>query len=152
MRLGDHEDHLGLFLAGILTTDGVIDGALTERTTRIVPDGRTFAYVLHDGEPRLTIQNDIRQIQLAKAALYAGCRLLIDHFGIDRVDPIRLAGAFGAHARPGPRHGARSSFRIATQPMSRRPGTRRVPARGSRCSTTPRVRESKTSSAGSRRR
>ena len=42
-----------MFLAGILTTDGVIDGALAARTPRIVPDGRTFSYVLHDGEPRL---------------------------------------------------------------------------------------------------
>ncbi len=71
-----------MFLAGILTTDGVIDGALAARTPRIVPDGRTFSYVLHDGEPRLVItQNDVRQIQLAKAALYAGCRLLMDHAG-----------------------------------------------------------------------
>ncbi len=62
-----------MFLAGILTTDGVIDGALAARTPRVVPDGRTFSYVLHDGEPRLVItQNDVRQIQLAKAALYAG--------------------------------------------------------------------------------
>jgi uncharacterized 2Fe-2S/4Fe-4S cluster protein (DUF4445 family) len=90
-----------LFLAGILTTDGVIDGALAARTPRIVPDGRTFSYVLHDGAPRLTItQADIRAIQLAKAALYAGCRLLMDHLGIDRVDRIRLAGAFGAHIDP----------------------------------------------------
>ncbi len=90
-----------LFLAGILTTDGVIDGALATRTPRIVADGRTFSYVLHDGTPRLTIsQQDIRAIQLAKAALYAGCRLLMDHLGIDRVDRIRLAGAFGAHIDP----------------------------------------------------
>ena len=90
-----------LFLAGILTTDGVIDGALAARTPRVVPDGRTFSYVLHDGEPRLVItQNDVRQIQLAKAALYAGCRLLMDHLGIETVDRIRLAGAFGAHIDP----------------------------------------------------
>ena len=90
-----------MFLAGILTTDGVIDGALAARTPRVVPDGRTFSYVLHDGEPRLVItQNDVRQIQLAKAALYAGCRLLMDHLGIDTVDRIRLAGAFGAHIDP----------------------------------------------------
>jgi uncharacterized 2Fe-2S/4Fe-4S cluster protein (DUF4445 family) len=57
--------------------------------------------VLHDGEPRLTItQNDVRQIQLAKAALHAGCRLLMDHLGIELVDRIRLAGAFGAHIDP----------------------------------------------------
>jgi uncharacterized 2Fe-2S/4Fe-4S cluster protein (DUF4445 family) len=92
-----------LFLAGILTTDGVIDGRLGERSPRIQPDGRTFSYVLHDvpGSPRLVItQNDIRQIQLAKAALYAGCRLLMDAFGIETVDRIRLAGAFGAHIDP----------------------------------------------------
>ena len=90
-----------MFLAGILTTDGVIDGALAARTPRVVPDGRTFSYVLHDGEPRLVItQNDVRQIQLAKAALYAGCRLLMDHLGIETVDRIRLAGAFGAHIDP----------------------------------------------------
>ena len=92
-----------LFLAGILTTDGVIDGGLGERSPRIQPDGRTFSYVLHDvpGAPRLVItQNDIRQIQLAKAALYAGCRLLMDAFGIETVDRIRLAGAFGAHIDP----------------------------------------------------
>ena len=90
-----------MFLAGIITTDGVIDGALAGRSPRIVEDGRTFSYVLHEGEPRLVItQNDVRQIQLAKAALWAGCRLLMDHFGIERVDRIRLAGAFGAHIDP----------------------------------------------------
>jgi uncharacterized 2Fe-2S/4Fe-4S cluster protein (DUF4445 family) len=90
-----------MFLAGILTTDGVIDGGLAARTPRIVPDGRTFSYVLHEGTPHLMVtQQDIRAIQLAKAALYAGCRLLMDHLGIDHVDRIRLAGAFGAHIDP----------------------------------------------------
>ncbi len=42
-------------------------------------------------------QNDVRAIQLAKAALYAGVRLLMDHLGVDTVDGIRLAGAFGSH-------------------------------------------------------
>jgi uncharacterized 2Fe-2S/4Fe-4S cluster protein (DUF4445 family) len=59
--------------------------------------------VLHDPPegPRIRItQNDVRQVQLAKAALYAGCRLLMDAAGIDRVDRIRLAGAFGAHIDP----------------------------------------------------
>ena len=92
-----------LFLAGVVTTDGVIDGLLAERSERIEADGRTFSYVLHDvpGAPRLVItQNDVRQIQLAKGALYAGCRLLMDAFGIETVDRIRLAGAFGAHIDP----------------------------------------------------
>ena len=90
-----------MFLAGILTSDGVIDGSLAARSPRVVADGRTFSYVLHDGEPRLVItQNDVRQIQLAKAALHAGCRLLMDHLGIRTVDRVRLAGAFGAHIDP----------------------------------------------------
>jgi uncharacterized 2Fe-2S/4Fe-4S cluster protein (DUF4445 family) len=92
-----------LFLAGVVTADGVIDGSLTARSPRIVPDGRTFSYVLHDpaqsgvGGPRIAItQNDVRAIQLAKAALYAGVRLLMDRLGVDEVDEIRLAGAFGS--------------------------------------------------------
>jgi len=92
-----------LHLAGALTAEGVIDPAAAERSPRVVADGRTFAYVLHDPPegPRILItQNDVRQVQLAKAALYAGCRLLMDTAGVDRVDRIRLAGAFGAHIDP----------------------------------------------------
>jgi uncharacterized 2Fe-2S/4Fe-4S cluster protein (DUF4445 family) len=93
-----------LFLAGVITEDGIIDGELADRTPRVVADGRTFTYVVHDGgEGRLRIavtQNDVRAIQLAKAALYAGIRLLMDHAGIDAVDEVRLAGAFGSQIDP----------------------------------------------------
>ena len=96
-----------MFLAGIIDADGVVRGELAERSSRVVPDGRTFAYVLHDGARegatgsggvtvRIT-QNDVRQIQLAKAALYAGVRLLMEKLGVERVERIRLAGAFGSH-------------------------------------------------------
>jgi uncharacterized 2Fe-2S/4Fe-4S cluster protein (DUF4445 family) len=87
-----------LYLAGVITEDGVIDGSLAERSDRIVPDGRTWSYVLYEGEQRITVtQNDVRQIQLAKAALYAGVKLLMDKAGVTSVDKIRLAGAFGSH-------------------------------------------------------
>jgi uncharacterized 2Fe-2S/4Fe-4S cluster protein (DUF4445 family) len=87
-----------LFLAGVITQDGVIDGALAARSPRIVANGRTFAYVLYTGAQTLMItQNDVRAIQLAKAALYAGIRLLMERLGVDKVDRIRLAGAFGSH-------------------------------------------------------
>ncbi|MBM3679595.1 MAG: DUF4445 domain-containing protein, partial [Actinobacteria bacterium] len=90
-----------LLLAGILTADGTIDGALAARTPRIVADGRTFSYVLSETEPQIAVtQNDIRQIQLAKAALHAGCTLLLERYGVEHVDRIRLAGAFGAHIDP----------------------------------------------------
>ncbi|MEA2537117.1 MAG: hypothetical protein QOF11_1351 [Chloroflexota bacterium] len=86
-----------LYLAGVITADGIVDGDLAARTARIVPEGRTFSYVLHDGQPRIVItQNDVRAIQLAKAALYAGVRLLMDHAGVDSVTEVRLAGAFGS--------------------------------------------------------
>ena len=87
-----------MYLARIINSDGVIDGALSGRSSRIVADGRTFAYILHGGDIRISVtQNDVRAIQLAKAALYAGVRLLMDKLGIDSVDRIRLAGAFGSH-------------------------------------------------------
>ena len=87
-----------LYLAGVINQDGVIDGSLAARTPRVISAGRTFSYLLADGEQRLTItQNDVRAIQLAKAALYAGIRLLMERLGVERVDRIRLAGAFGTH-------------------------------------------------------
>ncbi len=87
-----------MYLTGIINPDGVINGALTSQSSRIVADGRTFSYVLHDGDVKVVItQNDVRAIQLAKAALYAGVRLLMDKLGVEKVDRIRLAGAFGSH-------------------------------------------------------
>jgi uncharacterized 2Fe-2S/4Fe-4S cluster protein (DUF4445 family) len=87
-----------MFLAGIIDQDGLIDGSLAAKSPRIIPDGRTFTYMIHDGEPTISIQqNDVRAIQLAKAALYAGVQLLMDKLGIQDVEQIRLAGAFGSH-------------------------------------------------------
>jgi uncharacterized 2Fe-2S/4Fe-4S cluster protein (DUF4445 family) len=87
-----------MYLAGIIAPDGTIDGAMAAKSDRVQQDGRTWSYLLHAGEPEIRItQNDVRAIQLAKAALYAGTRLLMDHLGIDTVDRIVLAGAFGAH-------------------------------------------------------
>ena len=88
-----------MYLAGLLKPDGVIDGKLAARTGRLLPDGKTWSYQLYDGDRiRILItQNDVRAIQLAKAALYAGARLLMDKLNVDSVDRIRLAGAFGAH-------------------------------------------------------
>ena len=99
-----------MFLAGIIDTNGVITAPQTEtmadtevnsqtsKSNRIIENDRTFSYLLHDGDVRIVItQNDVRQIQLAKAALYAGVRLLMDRLEIEQVDRIRLAGAFGSH-------------------------------------------------------
>ena len=87
-----------MYLAGVLTQDGIVDGSLAARSNRIVAEGRTFSYVLYDGAVthRIT-QNDVRAIQLAKSALYAGIKLLMDRLRVTKVDRIRLAGAFGSH-------------------------------------------------------
>lgn len=91
-----------MYLAGIVSQDGVIQGSLAEHTFRVVADDRTFSYLLYEnGDTKLFItQNDIRAIQLAKAALRAGIDLLIEHAGSPEVHDIRLAGAFGAHIDP----------------------------------------------------
>ena len=87
-----------MVLAGVLAHDGKIQPHESIVSPRVVEDGRTFAFVLHDGEQNIRVtQNDVRAIQLAKAALHAGALLLMEHFGVEKVDRIRLAGAFGAH-------------------------------------------------------
>jgi uncharacterized 2Fe-2S/4Fe-4S cluster protein (DUF4445 family) len=91
-----------MYLAGVIDADGVIQGGLAEHWARVVPDGRTFRYVVFErGDVQLSItQNDVRAIQLAKAALRAGIDLLVAHAGLETLDDIRLAGAFGAHIDP----------------------------------------------------
>ena len=89
-------------MAGILDESGLIGSAAQTGTRRCVAEGRTHSYLIHDatsiGGPRIAVsQSDVRAIQLAKSALYAGARLLMDRMGVDRVDRIVLAGAFGAH-------------------------------------------------------
>ncbi len=89
-------------MAGLLDASGLIGSADQTGTSRCIRDGRTNAYVLWDGTaqggPLITVTNaDVRAIQMAKAALYSGARLLMDKIGVTRVDRVVLAGAFGAH-------------------------------------------------------
>ncbi|MBY6065569.1 DUF4445 domain-containing protein [Leisingera aquaemixtae] len=89
-------------LAGVLDASGLIGSAEQTGSARCIADGRTNAYMLWDGSaeggPTITVTNpDIRAIQMAKAALYSGARLLMDKFGVEKVDRVVLAGAFGAH-------------------------------------------------------
>ena len=90
-----------MFLAGILLPDGRFDDTLVH--DRIQWNGRRGEYILATaeqtttGEPIIVTQDDVRNIQLAKAALYAGAKLLMNRAGIDAVDKIVLAGAFGSY-------------------------------------------------------
>lgn len=92
-------------MAGIVDARGLIGSAEQTGTPRCIAEGRTNSYLIYDGTatggPRITVtQGDIRAIQLAKSALYAGARLLMDEFNVDNVDRVVLAGAFGAHISP----------------------------------------------------
>ena len=89
-------------LAGLLDASGLVGSAEATGSARCLAEGRTHAFLLweRDGRRVAVTQNDVRAIQLAKSALYAGARLLMDEAGVDRVDRIRLAGAFGAHISP----------------------------------------------------
>ncbi len=92
-------------MAGLVDPGGLIGSPEQTGTARCLPEGRTHSYLLHDGSaeggPRILVtQGDIRAIQLAKSALYAGARLLMDEMGVDKVDRVTLAGAFGAHISP----------------------------------------------------
>ena len=92
-----------MYLSGIISEDGVVDGRwprearASSRTAAPSP----ICCARDEGEPRITVtQNDIRAIQLAKAALYAGIKLLMEKQGVDHVDTIRFAGAFGSFIDP----------------------------------------------------
>ena len=92
-------------IAGIVDASGLIGSAEQTGSANCFPDGRTNSYLVFDGTadggPLITVTNrDIREIQMAKAALYSGARLLMDKFGVDSVDRVVLAGAFGAHISP----------------------------------------------------
>ena len=108
-----------LYLAGIISTDGVVKGDKAETSPRIVKDGKTWAYKMvasradkddsefaalsNDANSEtgvLITQNDIRAIQLAKGTLYASVMLLKDKLRIEKIERIRFAGAFGAHIDP----------------------------------------------------
>ncbi len=90
-----------LFAAGVLRPDGRFSAGCRNHP-RCRKDGRTWEYVLVReeenalGQEIVVTQADVRAIQLAKAAMYAGAKLLMNRLGVDHVDKVVLAGAFGA--------------------------------------------------------
>lgn len=90
-----------MYLAGVIAANGAFDGGRAAVSDRLVANGRTWSFRLHSGVPEILVtQHDVRQIQLAKAALYAGIKLLMARLGIEKVVSVRLAGAFGSYIDP----------------------------------------------------
>jgi len=95
-----------MYLAGIINSKGHFITSKANQSPRFVLTGRTAEFILVEkdftatGSPIVITQSDVRAIQLAKAALYAGTKLLMDHRQVDHVDRIILAGAFGSFISP----------------------------------------------------
>lgn len=95
-----------MYLAGVINASGLFEEAAADKTWRVRYHGRAGEYVLVEadltatGAPIVVSQNDVRAIQLAKAALYAGTKLLMAHRKVERVDKVILAGAFGSYISP----------------------------------------------------
>jgi uncharacterized 2Fe-2S/4Fe-4S cluster protein (DUF4445 family) len=95
-----------LFTAGLITAEGQFNPGIETDQMIWNDERRIGAYQLapanlsSSGKPILITQEDVRNIQLAKAALYAGAKLLMKHANVEHLDQIILAGAFGSYINP----------------------------------------------------
>ena len=93
---------------GRFASPGTLEGKLPPAiVSRIIEQGGQPAFVLDErqatsNEQLCLTQQDIRQVQLAKAAIRAGIKLLEKKVGLEDNDikQILLAGAFGNYIRP----------------------------------------------------
>jgi uncharacterized 2Fe-2S/4Fe-4S cluster protein (DUF4445 family) len=94
-----------LFRANVILKSGVFNKKVLKDHPRFRknPDTKQPEFILayaeesSIGKDIVITQKDIRQIQLAKGALYAGCKLMVQRMGLDKVDTVKIAGAFGTH-------------------------------------------------------
>jgi uncharacterized 2Fe-2S/4Fe-4S cluster protein (DUF4445 family) len=93
-----------LYKAGIVTKSGAFNkkGQKSDRFRKNQDTGQSEFVLAWKHETSIDkdiviTQKDVRQIQLAKGALYAGCKLMIRRRGVERVDKVKIAGAFGTH-------------------------------------------------------
>lgn len=93
-----------LFRAGIIGKSGMFckKGQHSERFRRSAENNQPEFVLAWADETSINkdiviTQKDIRQIQLAKGALYAGCKIMKRRLGVDKIDTVKIAGAFGTH-------------------------------------------------------
>lgn len=90
-----------LFRAGIIDASGRFRTDLATPRLRLREGRPEFVIAWQDEtslEEAITIgQQDVRSVQLAKGAIYAGAKLLMKRLGISRLDRVILAGAFGSY-------------------------------------------------------
>lgn len=90
-----------MFKAGIIDKTGKFVAGLNVPRVRQDPDGKPEYVLAWSDETSIgtdiTVnQGDVRALQLAKGALYAGAKLMMQKMGIEKLDKVILAGAFGS--------------------------------------------------------
>ena len=90
-----------LFLAGVIDRTGRFAKDMETPRYRVVEEGPEFviawARETSIGQDIVITQDDVRAIQLAKGAMYAGAKIMMRTFGVEKVDEVILAGAFGSY-------------------------------------------------------
>jgi uncharacterized 2Fe-2S/4Fe-4S cluster protein (DUF4445 family) len=90
-----------LYRAGIIDRSGRFSSDLATPRLRLTGGKPEFVIAWPDEtslEGAITInQQDVRSVQLAKGALYAGAKLMMKKLGIEKLDRVILAGAFGSY-------------------------------------------------------
>ncbi|MDD5127099.1 MAG: ASKHA domain-containing protein [Dehalococcoidales bacterium] len=89
-----------MFKTGIIGRKGHFN--LDLESPRLVPGNNPGFVIVRaeesaSGEDITVCQSDVRSVQLAKAAMYAGCKLLMRRLGVSTVDRVMLSGAFGSY-------------------------------------------------------
>jgi uncharacterized 2Fe-2S/4Fe-4S cluster protein (DUF4445 family) len=92
-----------LYISGVIMKSGRFSKNQKSDRYRVNPDTKQPEFVIawanetSIGKDVVISQKDIRQIQLGKGALYTGCKLMMRRMGLEKVDTIKIAGAFGTH-------------------------------------------------------
>jgi len=92
-----------LYRSGVIEKSGRFSKVQKSNRYRINPDTKQPEFVIawanetSIGKDVVISQKDVRQIQLGKGALYTGCKLMMRRMGLEKVDTIKIAGAFGTH-------------------------------------------------------
>jgi len=102
----------GMVRAGLITGDGRLltrEDAPGSPYARLLKHGKYNHFIVSSSKRAagakdvVVTQKDIRELQLAKGAMMAGIRILMDRLGLGEQDirEVYLAGAFGNYVRPG---------------------------------------------------
>lgn len=92
-----------LYTSGVIVKSGRFNKKQKSDRYRVNPDTKQPEFVIawaketSIGKDVVISQKDIRQIQLGKGALYTGCKMMLRRMGLEKVDCIKIAGAFGTH-------------------------------------------------------